>query len=205
MKRLFCLLCATALSVSLWGQDGKPLTYITEFDIPGWTAEELFNHYSTWFLQENHFVRDHFGWTTYDYNFASWKYYINGSFWDFQMEDKMFAFSYSVSYCLRLAFRDGEVEMELTEIQAWDGKDELWDWRKYPFLTQGSEGVRRGLYGWWWRSQDRKVREWLSAWFNEISGILYEAAASADTKLDSRRTDPTWKIFFGTGEEPITI
>lgn len=205
MKRLFCLLFAALLSVSLWGQESKSLTYTTEFDIPGWTAEELFYHYREWVLKDPDFIREHFGQTRYDSNFATPVFYISGSIWDFEMEDRMFAFSYSVSYSIRLAFRNGEVEMELTDIQAWEGKDELWDWRKYPFLTQGDEGVRRGLYGWWWRSQDRKVREWLSAWFNEISGILYEAVASTDEKLDERRTDPTWKLFFGTGEEPVTI
>lgn len=205
MRRLICILSAALLSASLWAQDSKPLTYSTEFDVPGWTAEELFYHYREWVLKDPDFIREHFGQTRYDSNFATPVFYIGGSIWDFEMEDKMFAFSYSISYSIRLAFRDGEVEMELTEIQAWVGKDEIWDWRKYSFLTQNDEGVRRGLYGWWWRSQDRKVREWLSAWFNEISGILYDAVAHADEKLDERRNDPTWKLFFGTREEQITI
>ena len=205
MKPLLCILASVLLSVSVWAQESKPLTYITEFDVPGWTAEELFYHYREWVLQDPEFVREHFGWTRYDSNFASNVFFISGSIWDFKMEDKTFAFSYSVSYCLRISCSDGNVELELSDIQAWEGKDEIWDWQQYGSLTQGPEGVRRGLYGWWWRSCDRKVRAWLESWFDEISGILYEAAASADRKLDSRRTDPALRFFFGSGEAPVTI
>ena len=205
MRRLICILSAALLSASLWAQESAPLTYSTEFDVPGWTAEELFEHYRAWVLQDPDYIREHFGQTRYYSNFETPVFYINGSIWDFEMEDKMFAFSYSISYSIRLAFRDGLVEMELTDISAWVGKDELWDRTKYPSLTQGPEGVRRGLYGWWWRSQDRKVRQWLLAWFDEISGILYEAAASADGQLDGRRRAPALQIFFGSGGKPVTI
>ena len=132
-------------------------------------------------------------------------FFISGSIRDFEIEDKVLVSTYSVSYCLRISCFDGNVILELSDIQAWAGDDEIWDYRKYKSLRQDDDGVRRGLYGWWWKSQDRKVRAWLEGWFNEISGILYEAAASADEKLDSRRTDPALQIFFGSGGKPVTI
>lgn len=205
MKPLICILSAVLLSASVWAQDSKPLTYSTEFDVPGWTAEELFNHYREWVLRRPEFVRDHFGRTTYDSNFASNVFFISGSIRDFEIEDRTLVSLYSVSYCLRIACFEGDVQLELTNIQAWAGDNEIWDYRKYKSLRQGDEGTRRGLYGWWWKSQDRKVREWLSGWFNDISGVLYEAVASADEKLDGRRTDPALKLFSADGEPPVSL
>lgn len=117
--------------------------------MPGWTAEELFYHYREWVLQNPELVRSYLGQTWYDSNFASNAFFISGSLQDFEIEEKMLATSYSLAYCIRISCFEGNVELEMTDIQAWAGTNEIWDYRKYKSLRQGDEGVRRGLYGWW--------------------------------------------------------
>lgn len=205
MKPLLCILASVLLSVSVWAQESKPLTYLAEYDVPGWTAEELFNHYCEWTLQNRRIMEDFFGRTHYEYNFATPKYYIEGFFEDFGMDDRMFAFSYRVTYSLSITCLDEGISIEVSNICAYDGDDEIWDNKRYHCLTQDGEGVRRGIAHGYWMQRYRQVREWLDYWFSDVSEILYEAAALSENKLDSRRNDPAWNLFFETIETPVTI
>lgn len=182
MKHLFCLLCAAVLSVSLWAQEGKPLSYSAEYETPGWSAADLYNRLRAWYVEDFDFTREHFGQTpSLDTDYESKIFYVSGQFWDFKMKDSLLSARYSVAYKVSVACHDGRMLVELSNIKAWIGDSEIWKHWDYEFLTQGPEGVRRGPGAWYFApSADRKIRAWLESWFAEISEILYQAIAAAD-------------------------
>ena len=71
--------------------------------------------------------------------------------------------------------------VDLSNIKAYNGGWEIWNYLKYDYMTQGPEGVRRDFLSWYWApSDDRKIRTWLESWFAEVSEIIYQAVASSD-------------------------
>lgn len=119
MKHLFCLLATALLSMSLWAQKGKLLSYTREFEVP-------------------------------------------------DKDPKEFLLSVSVT--------GHRVLFEMTEIVGLVNGNSLSreNGTMDDFMKKGTEDVRGGLYGWYWRKHDRILRKYLQEFFDEATQLLFD-------------------------------
>lgn len=215
MKPLICILAAALLSVSVWAQEGKLLSYTREFEMP-----EVEDTDFLWSLfhsfQEN---------TSYQngYPIGEEISTLSDSIVDKEariltfrarvenytgVEDglwkDLFGAYYDFDYTMFVSIAQGRVLFEMTEIagrvRGYDLSDHWGTLQNY--MTEGSADVRRGLYGPYWRKHDRILRGYLQEFFQMATERLYENAV-ADPWTPS--SDPFLKFFYDSSDGAASL
>lgn len=188
MKPLICILSAVLLSASVWAQDGKLLSYTREFEMPDVDAKDfLWSLYHSW--QENTSYRN--GYPIGDdistsagkldkesLTMESRARVENYTGVEEGLEKDLFTAYYDFSYTMSISIIQDRVLFEMTEISGYvRGYDLSDNWGSlHNYMTEGPEGVRRGLYGSYWRRHDRILRGYLQEFFLMATERLYENA-----------------------------
>jgi hypothetical protein len=167
MKRFLVILGLFLLSFQLQGQEMKKLAYTAEAGIPTLQAWELLRRAQTWasvarkplnFLTVTTHAKDH------ELDCEVW-------FQNCQPDPKSLHV-YDILFHVYVTCFDGRYAVELTDIVARMDGTSLSD---YEYLTQDPAGSRGGLFGGYWRRNDRRVRRWLEDYFQTVQDSLFDA------------------------------
>lgn len=190
MKHTLCTVVAVLLSAFLWAQDGKLLSYTREFEMPDVDAKDFFwSLYHSW--QENTSYRngypigENITTSTRNVDTESLVMEFRGRVENYTgieegLRKDLFTAYYDFSYTMSISIIQGRVFFEMTEISGYvRGYDLSDNWGSlHNYMTEGPEGVRRGLYGSYWRKHDRILRGYLQEFFLMATERLYENAVA---------------------------
>lgn len=188
MKPLLCILAAALLSVSVWAQEGKLLSYTREFEIPDKDPKEFLGcllesyrensgAYDGW--ARGYALGDNQSLETLDYEakVLAFRGRVENYTGVSGLRDGMFGSNYSFSYTMSISITGNRVLFEMTEIRGQMNGNSLS--RKWgtpdDFMTEGTEGVRGGLYGPVWRRSDRILRGYLQDFFDQATQLMYDS------------------------------
>ena len=182
MKPMFCILAALLLSFPLKAQEAKLLSYTREFDITGMDAQELltdlfhscqeYTMYKTNYqLGDRHDIHLDQEAMVLDYEAYVENYtHVNGLWKEF------FGPIYDFRYTMSIAITGDILLFEMSKIHGcvngYELNNEGWVW---GYMTEGNSGVRRGLYGPYWRRHDRLLRGHLQEFFDNATQLLYDS------------------------------
>lgn len=170
MKPLICILAAALLSVSAWAQESKPLSYTAEIEVPGMDAGEVYERICKWTSGAG--TSDAYGFRGSYPDIGAKILSINGHVKDY-LRGGAWTHDYSFGYVLNLVCLDGKLVVEMTDIHGQvDGNALDRDYLGWGYMTEGPEGVRRGLYAPYWRRHDRILRGYLQEFFDQLVSVL---------------------------------
>lgn len=182
VKPLICILSAVLLSASAWAQDGKLLSYTREFKLPDKDYKELLESLLESY-QENSGAYD--GWARgyalgdglsletldYDAKVLAFRGRVENYTGVSGLRDGLFGSNYAFSYTMSISLTGDRVLFEMTEIRGqMNGNSLSRKWGTLnDYMTEGTDGVRGGLYGPVWRRSDRILRGYLQEFFDQAT------------------------------------
>ncbi len=94
-----------------------------------------------------------------------------------ELRDGTFGSNYSFSYTMSISITGDRVLFEMTEIRGqMNGNSLSRDWGTLDdYMTEGTDGVRGGLYGPVWRRSDRILRGYLQEFFDQATQRMYDS------------------------------
>lgn len=186
MKRFFCLLCAALLSVSLWGQERNLLSFTREYELPDkdpkvflWNVftsyQELTSYKSGCRLGNS---MRYTSCLDRDSGVLSYRAHVENYTGAEGLRAEMFGPVYSFVYTMSVSITGRRVLFEMTEIVGLVNGNSLSQEKGTvdDFMTEGTQDVRGGLYGAYWRKHDRILREYLQEFFDDAAQLLYDSA-----------------------------
>lgn len=188
MKPMICMLSAVLLSASLWAQDGKLLSYTREFEMPDKDPKEFLESlyesylentgaYDSW--ARGYALGDNQSLETLDYEakVLAFRGRVENYTGVSGLRDGVFGSNYSFSYTMSISITGDRILFEMTEIRGqMNGNSLSRKWGTLnDYMTEGTDGVRGGLYGPVWRHSDRVLRGYLQEFFNQATQRMYDS------------------------------